>query len=49
MSYSFKRNLLVKEKEMEELTEQLQTLAKDYGIQGNSSENIIQQISRSFK
>ena len=42
------RNLLEKEEEIKEIREQLQTLAKDFGIQGDSHVEIISQISRSY-
>lgn len=48
ISYSLKRNLPEKEEEMKEITKQLQALAKDNGIQGDSLEDIIRHISRSY-
>lgn len=48
ISYSLKRNLPEKEEEMKEITKQLQVLAKDNGIQGDSLEDIIRHISRSY-
>lgn len=43
-----RRKLLDKEEEIKEIREHLQTLAKDFGIQGNSPVEIISQISRSY-
>lgn len=42
------RNLLEKEEEIKEIREKLQTLAKYFGIQGDSNVEIISQISRSY-
>ena len=45
--YFLGRNLLEKEEEIKEIREQLQTLAKDFGIQGDCPVEMIRHISRS--
>ncbi|XP_078323987.1 uncharacterized protein LOC111125351 isoform X2 [Crassostrea virginica] len=49
ITQELKKNLLEKEKELKEIREQLQTLAKDFGIQGDSHVEIISQISSNIK
>ena len=43
-----RRILLEKEEDIKEIREQLQTLAKDFGIQEDSPVEIISHISRSY-
>lgn len=43
-----RRKVQEKEEDIKEIREQLQTLAKDFGIQGDSPVEIISHISRSY-
>nr|XP_022324785.1 restin homolog isoform X2 [Crassostrea virginica] len=49
ITQELRKNLLEKEEEIKEIREQLQTLAKDFGIQGDSHVEIISQISSNIK
>ena len=43
-----RRKVQEKEEDIKEIREQLKTLAKDFGIQGDSPMEIISHISRSY-